>query len=151
MSFTLNQINRKKVTSKQDDIKACYFYIKNNDLFTKNIKYGLWKYVDYRFKSRNRGRFTVNCLKRMVDDLLENICGKNINSISINDLDINENEVLYQIKRAIHYGATRFIYYEDADLIKLDRSDFKEGEEINKPRKKLNDDEVKDYFEGLMI
>lgn len=151
MAFSLNQITRKKIISKQDDIKQCYFYVKTNSLLTENIKIGLWKYVDYRFKSRNRGRFTQKILEDMTQDLLEKVCMKHIQDIQYSDIELNENEILYQIKRAIHYGATRNIYYDDADLIYLDRSMFKEGEEIDKPRKKLNKTEVQDYFKGLMI
>ena len=87
----------------------------------------------------------------MTQDLLEKVCMKHIQDIQYSDIELNENEILYQIKRAIHYGATRNIYYDDADLIYLDRSMFKEGEEVDKPRKKLNKTEVQDYFKGLMI
>lgn len=151
MSFSISQINRKKIVSKQDDIKQCYYYIKTNNLFTENLKIALWKYVDYRFKSRNRGRFTKNVLQKLIIDLLQNICVKSYKEIEINDIEINENELLYQIKRAIYFGATYSIYYSNADLLNLDRSMFKEGEDIYKPRKKLNTEEVQDYFKGLMI
>ena len=63
MAFSLNQITRKKIVSKQDDIKQCYFYVKTNSLLTENIKIGLWKYVDYRFKSRNRGTTIPSLVK----------------------------------------------------------------------------------------
>lgn len=96
--FFIKSNNKKKIVSKQDDIKQCYFYVKTNSLLTENIKIGLWKYVDYRFKSRNRGRFTQKILEDMTQDLLEKVCMKHIQDIQYSDIELNEMRYYIKLK-----------------------------------------------------
>lgn len=152
MSFSMSQIQR-KTRSKQDYIKECHFTIKNLDILTENVKYGFWQYADYRFKKRNRGVFKGDILLDMIKDLLEYCCNKPFNSISRQDVSINENAILYEIKKAIYYGATRCLYDENNTIIHIDKSMFKDSVEPQSipGNRQLNQEEVKDYFKDLMI
>lgn len=147
MSFSLSQIQCKK-HNKQDDIKACYGVIKGMNILTENVQFGLWKYADYRFSKRCRGRLTSKTLKTMIIDLLEKVCNKSIESISYEDITIYESELLYQIKRAIIYGATRSIYYDESDLINLDQILVAN---VDKPKNDIDKQELIAYFESLMV
>lgn len=150
MSFNMNQIQRKSI-SKQDDIKSCYFIIYSNDILTENVKLGIWQYCNYRFSKRNRGRFSAKTIELMIEDLLQKTCYKNYNDITIDDVLKNENTILYHIKRAIHYGATRSLYYEKADEYNLDFIDDLKID-LNPPcKERMTTDEVKDYFKDLFI
>lgn len=153
MSFSMSQIQR-KTHSKQDYIKECHFVIKDLDILTDNVKYGLWQYADYRFRKRNRGVFRGDTLKTMIVDLLEYCCNKPFNSISRKDVNNNENQILYEIKKAIFYGATRCLYDANNTVIHIDKSMFKDDvkePEIIPGNRKLDSEEVKDYFKDLMI
>lgn len=149
----MNQIQR-KTSSKQDYIKECHFVVKNLDILTENVKYGLWQYADYRFKKRNRGVFRGETLRLLIIELLEYCCNKPFNSISRKDVNINENQILYEIKKAIYYGATRCLYDASNNVIHLDKSMFNDN--TNEPKsisgnRQLDIEEVKDYFKDLMI
>lgn len=150
MAFTMSQVKR-KTPSKQDDIKSCYHLIYSNDLLTDNVKYGIWQYCNYRFTKRNRGRFTAAILQTMIEELLDKTCYKQYKEISFLDVDKNENEILYHVKRAIHYGATRSLYYEQAAEYNMSALDNLKVD-LNPPKQeRLTTDEVKDYFGDLFI
>lgn len=54
MSFQLSSVKYKsRKQDIQNNIKTCFVEIKTNDLLTENVKYGLSKYVDYRFTHRS--------------------------------------------------------------------------------------------------
>lgn len=149
MSFTMSQVKRKP-SSKQQDIKSCYRLIYSDTILTNNIKQGLWQYCNYRFSKRNRGKFDAVILQKMVEDLLSQICHKNYCSISLNDVQRNENEILYHIKRAIVYGATRSIYYEQLDELNLDV--LNTTIQISPPTKeRMTSEDVIDYFKDIMM
>lgn len=149
MAFAMNQIKRKS-PSKQLDIKSCYREVYGNDILTDNVKLGIWQYCNYRFSKRNRGKFDDKLLKEMIEELLSKICYKKYISISINDVLKNENEILYQIKRAIIYGATRSLYFEQASELNLDVLATKM--EIHPPKQeRMTTDDVVDYFKDIMI
>lgn len=146
MSFSLSQIQR-KTTTKQEDIKACHWVLKDMDILTENVKIGLWKYADFRFRKRNRGRFTGKIFEDMIYDLLEYCCGKSYKSISIKDVEKFENSILYEIKKAIYYGATRKLYDATSGITDIDFSQFKDTIEPPKPRSVLMEkEEVENYF-----
>lgn len=149
MAFSMSDIKR-KVPSKQADIKACYHYIYNNDILTDIVQTGLWKYCNYRFSQRNRGKFNVDTISNMTKELLEKVCRLPYNSIGINIVRQNELDILYHIKRAIYFGATRTLYYEDADYINTD-SITNMNYKIEKPRHLTCKQEVIDYLEDIMI
>jgi len=144
MAFDLSQIKRKTVT-RQDDIKSCHWAVKNMDILTENVKYALWKYAEFRFTKRNRGRLTGNSLTEMIKELLEYCCNKSYNSISLQDVSNNENKILFEIKKAIYYGATRCLYDINADIMKIDL------EAIQAPIQVMSKENVIDYFEGLWV
>lgn len=150
MAFTMSHINR-KAPSKQDDIKSCYRAVYGNDLLTDNLKYAIWQYCNYRFTKRNRGRFSASIIETMVEELLTKTCYIEYKDLSFSDVTKNENEILHHIKRAIYYGATRSLYYEQADEYNM-RGFENLKIDLNPPcRERLTTDEVKDYFKDLFI
>lgn len=148
MSFSMSQI-KKKSCAKQDNIKNCYHFIYNKSNLTDAVKLALWKYCDYRFKNRNTGTFTQNRLDKMLDELLVKICNEKYDDININDIIQNENELVYQIKRAIYFGSTKSLYYEidNANLDNLATSIIIE----KPPTQRMTTDQVKDYFKDVMV
>ena len=149
MSFSMNEVKRKS-PSKQIDIKSCYRYIQNNDILTENVKTGIWKYCNYRFSQRNRGKFNKEIVQEMTKNLLEKVCRLPYNSIGINIVKQNENDILYHIKRAIYYGATRDLYYEEADYNNLDNLN-NIGYKIEKPRHLTCSEDVLKYLEDITV
>lgn len=149
MAFSMSDI-KCKAPSKQTDIKACYHYIYNNDILTENVQTGLWKYCNYRFSQRNRGKFNVDTIREMTKELLEKVCKLPYNSIGLKNVDQNELDILYHIKRAIYFGATRTLYYEEADYIDL-TSINNTSYKIEKPRHLTCKQEVINYLEDIMI
>lgn len=115
MSFSLANIKCKKpnkvnnITTNKN-IRTLYAYVNNLDIITDNIKIGLKAYLDFRVNLRNNTYLTVDNLEDMVVELLESCCNKSYLHIGIKDVSIEENEILYQIKKAIYYGATKHIY-----------------------------------------
>ena len=149
MAFSMSEIKR-KVPSKQTDIKACYHCIYNNDILTENVKTGIWKYCSYRFSQRNRGKFDENTIQNMTKELLEKVCRMPYNSIGLSIVIQNESDILYHIKRAIYFGATRTLYYEEADY--KDQSSINNiGYKIEKPRHLTCKEEVLQYLEDIRI
>lgn len=152
MSFSLSKVDYKK-RSKQMEIKECYGTIMRIPCLTENVKLGVWKYAEFRFSKRCRGQLTSNTIQKMVQELLEKICIKPFIEINITDVSQFENEILYHIKRAIFYGATRSLYYDIND-IDLDSYVFKDKlqVDVHKPVKDiLEKEDVLDYFKDLMV
>lgn len=150
MGFTMSQVKR-KAPSKQDDIKSCYHTVYSNDLLTDNIKYAIWQYCNYRFTKRNRGRFSSTVLDSMIQELLNKTCYIEYKDLSFSDVNKNENEILHHIKRAIYFGATRSLYYEQADDYNINSLENLTID-LNPPcKERLTTDEVKDYFKDLFI
>lgn len=146
MSFSLSQIKR-KTSTKQDDIKSCHWLLKDMDILTDNVKIGLWKYADFRFRKRNRGKFNAEVFRPMIYELLEYCCGKPYTSVSLKDVEKFETVILYEIKKAIYYGATRKLYDATSGLYEIDLSKFKDTIEPPKPRNiVLEKSEVENYF-----
>ena len=111
--------------------------------------------MKYLLKFRRTSRIKVNNLKFMVQELLQNCCDKQYSDITINDIRNNENDILYQIKCAIYYGATQHIYSDYANGIKTlntscMRTDILPPKRI-KNTEKLELNEVKDYFKELIV
>lgn len=148
MAFTMQEVKRKSKTTK-DYINQCYYIIYNNNLLTDNIKYALWKYVSYRFSNRQCNRLSAKTLNKMIEDLLEKVCRLSYSNIKLEDINACENSIIYQIKRAINFGATKNLYYEKSDYI--DPSNIIIDNVVPPPNKHLSCDEVKDYFKDLMI
>ena len=149
MAFSMNDIKRKK-SNQQNDIKFSCYYITHNDILTENVKLAMLKYCEFRFKSRNRGKFGVDEVKQMVQELLEKIIRQPYNSIGIKQVKFNEMEIIFQIKQAIKHGATYNIYFEGWDYIdsdKLDKADYN----FIKNKHSLKKEEVEDYLKDLVI
>lgn len=109
MSFSLTQI-KKKCTTVKDRVVSCHRYINNNSILTPNVKYALNEYVNYRFNKRQNVTFTSKRLQELVIDLLQYCCDEQINNITYDYVEANEGSILYEIKRAIYYGATKCLY-----------------------------------------
>ena len=86
----------------------------------------------------------------MMKKMKEKVCRLPYNSIGINIVKQNELDILYHIKRAIYFGATRTLYYEDADYINTD-SITNMNYKIEKPRHLTCKQEAIDYLEDIMI
>lgn len=72
MSFSLSNVKYNKGTQTiNTSVKSCFGLIKNMDILTDNVKYGLGKYVDFRFKQRNCKYFKADTLKVLIQDLLQ--------------------------------------------------------------------------------
>lgn len=109
MSFSLLEV-KKKCTTVKDRIIGCHRYINNNSILTPNVKYALNQYVNYRFSKRQNVTFTSKRLQQLVIDLLQYCCDEHIDNITYNHVEANEGSILYEIKRAIYYGATKCLY-----------------------------------------
>lgn len=152
MSFSILEVKRKS-TSFKDKIRYCYSYIKSNDILTDNVKYALDKYISFRFTKRTNSNFTSNRLKEMTEDLLSYCCNKPYVSISIQDVMANESQILYEIKRAIFYGATKCLYNPNLGTMNINETMFKQGYEQPKRLENIdiNQQVVIDYFKDLMV
>ena len=109
MSFSMNCI-KVKHTTVRDKIIACHQYVNNSNILTTNVKYALNKYVDFRFTKRQNKNFTAKRLSELVEDLLQYCCDESIDNITIDYVEANEGSILYELKRAIYYGATKCLY-----------------------------------------
>lgn len=152
MAFSLDSVKRKART-KQTEVFDCHFYLKDLDILTENTRYALWKYVDYRFRKRHRGTLSSQQLEPLVQELLSYCCNKPYQSISRQDVINNENSIIYEIKRAIYFGATRCLYDKDNQVLQIDKSKFKDT--LDEPERVSTDfnmtlDAVKDYFKDLI-
>ena len=154
MAFDMNQIKRKSMT-RQNNIKDCLRYIRSNQKLTENVKYAIWKYTEYRFNKRNHSNFTAKRLSEMIDELLEYVIPKQIKDITYIDVINNENKILYEIKRAIYYGATHYLYYQNNDgTMDIDTSKLVgiKAEPLRlKDEEKLTKEQVVNYYKDLMI
>lgn len=153
MSYSLSNV-KKRVTNKSDLVKGCYGLIYSDGRLSDNVKYGLWKYVEYRLKMRNRSTFNKDVLNNMISELLEYCCNKSYLDVSGKDVLINENSLLYEIKKAIYYGATKCLYDTSNSIIDLDDVQFREN--IQEPVRvsddvRMNKEELEDYFKDLIV
>lgn len=149
----MSNINRKSVT-KQTHIKDCLYFLRSNEKLTENTKTALWEYANYRFNKRNHSNFSSKRLQEMTEELLEYILHKDYKDITQEDILINENRIIYEVGRAIYYGAIHHLYYEGTGIISSD--DIKVRESLSEPVRipddeKLERQDVIDYFKGLMI
>lgn len=136
----------------QNKIKRCFGTIKGNDLITDNVKYALCKYVDYRFTKRNSGNLDGVYLQQMIEELLEFVINKKYTSISLQDVINNESEILYEIKKAIIYGATRKLYFDMSEHIQNQYKGVLNTPVIKLTKTQLQEKQsVVDYFKDLLI
>lgn len=149
MAFSMNDI-KKDNTTRRSNIIECYQSVKNNTTLTSNTKIALKKYCDYRFKCRNNSRFDKDNLNLMIKELLENICQKTYSEIKLSDVRKFENEIIYQVKKAIYHGATKNLYFEDNKFLNIDVINNTEYL-IEKPRKEMTNEETINYFKDLMV
>ncbi len=155
MSFSLTQIKRNthKSNYSNESIRRCFASVKGIPILTKNIVYALNSYINYRLKMRRLSDFDYEQLSIMIKELLENCCGKNFLNITKQDVLNNEKEILYQIKKAIYYGATKHLYFEPG-YVKIDITKLRKN--ILPPKRipdnvTLESQIVKKYFEELKI
>ena len=110
--------------------------------------------LKYNGKKQEKQKKIMNhteAVSTMIEELLDKTCYKQYKEISFLDVDKNENEILYHVKRAIHYGATRSLYYEQAAEYNMSALENLKVE-LNPPKQeRLTTDEVKDYFGDLFI
>ena len=85
----------------------------------------------------------------MINELLIKVCKKDLKDITMKDIKINENEIIYQIKRAIYYGATKTLYYDYDGFVSLDL--VVEPPKSKSGNRTLSEEEVIDYFKDVMI
>jgi len=157
MSFSLANVKYNNSTQNiNSSIRSCFALVKQMDILTDNVRYGINKYINYRFTKRNCKYFKADDLQQMIYDLLQYVCGKSYISISIKDVINNEGDILYEIKKAIIYGATKHLYFlpSDDNITDLDNfySAFKADNLVKLTTRQLQDEEqVKFYFEDLII
>lgn len=149
MSFSLCEINvkSKKQTKVRDIIKKYYFQIYNIDILNNNIIYALKQYVNFRVTKRYTSDNSINEFGNMIKELLEYCINKKYNNISKEDVNNNEIQIIYEIKKAIYYGALHSLYYKSNIQVKF----FEETIENLKVNSLKNEKEVKDYFSDLNI
>lgn len=160
MSFSLSNVKYNKGTQNiNSSIRSCFTLVKQMDILTNNVKYGINKYINYRFTKRNCKYFKADILQEMIYDLLQYVCGKPYISISLKDVINNEGDILYEIKKAIIYGATKHLYFvpsqedETNDLTDFYSTFKKQPKDIEKLTEEQlqNEEQVKFYFEDLVI
>ena len=147
MSFSLDSVKYKKVDI-GDNIRKCFNVVNGNPILTDGIKCGLCNYVNYRLKNRYLN-ISPQKLNDMVADLLEYSCGINYLKLCKQDVINNELQILFEIKKAIKYGATRKLYYDTV----LDDDSLFNGIEVEYPKFKTNCSvqDVQNYFSDLII
>lgn len=148
MSFSMSQIT-KKGKSKKEKINELFRVLNNNTLINCNIRNALKAYINHILRNRNNFLISEKTFSNMINELLIKVCKKDLKDISVKDIKINENEIIYQIKRAIYYGATKTLYYDYDGFVSLDLV-------IEPPKSKsgnrtLSEEEVIDYFKDVMI
>lgn len=148
MSFSMSQIT-KKGKSKKEKINELFRVLNNNTLINCNIRNALKAYINYILRNRNNFLISEKTFSNMINELLIKVCKKDLKDITMKDIKINENEIIYQIKRAIYYGATKTLYYDYDGFVSLDLV-------IEPPKSKsgnrtLSEEEVIDYFKDVMI
>ena len=148
MSFSMSQIT-KKGKSKKEKINELFRVLNSNTLINCNIRNALKAYINYILRNRNNFLISEKTFSNMTDELFIKVCKKDLKDITMKDIKINENEIIYQIKRAIYYGATKTLYYDYDGFVSLDLV-------IEPPKSKsgnrtLSEEEVIDYFKDVMI
>lgn len=164
MAFSMTQIKRetsKQTHYSQQEIRRCFATIKGVKILTNNVIYALQQYTTYRLKQRRLAEFNYNQLLFMIQELLEKCCDKCFLTLTKQDVEINEKELLFQIKCAIYYGATKHIYFNhDTGVINTDklRQNIlpRNRKEVAPPQRiplntKVEADYVKAYFKELEI
>lgn len=140
LSKALKNLRRDKM---QVNIKGCYKVISTDNLIlNQNVSYALRKYLNFIVTNRDMIKFTPEHFESIFKDLLEQCCEKPYKEISRMDVNKNEQEILYQIKKSIITGATNYIYKKEPE-IKL--------EPIKKNNIKLELADVEKYFGDLEI
>lgn len=163
VSFSLKQINRdrikdnKKVMCNKEDIRKCFGIIQEIHILTKDVNMALQLYVRYRLKTRGTVNLSPDTLLILIEELLENCCGKPYVELSRQDISNNENTILKQIKNAVLSGSTRHIYQQPGryivDTTRL-RDSILSDNNCNTVRRKNTYKEVEDirkYFEDLRV
>lgn len=147
--FKLDNIKLTKST-KKETFSSFGKVINCNNILSDNIKHALWLYVKYRMFILRHHSFTTERFALMIDEMLEHLIGKNIKEITAIDVGINENQIIYEIANSIYYRSL-FHLYRSADLsYKIERK----LENAPKPilnNKRMNNEELEDYFKGIMV
>lgn len=141
MSFDMSNIKKRKIVTRQD-FKEYYAVIYGRTNLTDNLKLALREYLRFRLFKRNI-KFSIDELNNMIIELLETIIHKNIKDITQEDVIINENQLLYEIAKAIYNKSLHSLVY------KLNSTNILQIKPILK-KQQLNQSEVEDYFRSLM-
>lgn len=148
MSFSMSQIT-KKGKSKKEKINELFRVLNNNTLINCNIRNALKAYINHILRNRNNFLISEKMFSNMINELLIKVCKKDLKDITMKDIKINENEIIYQIKRAIYYGATKTLYYDYDGFVSLDL--VVEPPKSKSGNRTLSEEEVIDYFKDVMI
>lgn len=161
MSFQLSEVVccRSSKKTLRYNVSSCFSLVNNMDILTANVKIALKAYVNYRFTRRNSNNLNSNSLNIMIKELLEFVCGKSYLKISKKDVLINEATILFEIKKAIIYGATKKLYFNEMenekDLDNFYNFSYKPNQDkkvVKLTEVELKEEEtVKNYFEGLEV
>lgn len=140
MSFEMSNIKRrKKVTN--IDFKEYYSVIYSRTILTDNVKTALKEYLRFRLFKRS-SKITVADFNNMIIELLENIIHKDNNKIILEDVINNEEQLLYEIAKAIYSKSLHSLIYKGNNNL-LDMKPL-----TNKTQIKPSD--VEDYYRSLM-
>lgn len=148
MSFSMSQIT-KKGKSKKEKINELFRVLNSNTLINCNIRNALKAYINYILRNRNNFLISEKTFSNMTNELFIKVCKKDLKDITMKDIKINENEIIYQIKRAIYYGATKTLYYDYDGFVSLDL--VVEPPKSKSGNRTLSEEEVIDYFKDVMI
>lgn len=153
MSFSVSQIKLKKC--KNNNVRDYFSVVNGISIMTDNIKYALNRYINYSVKLRRISEFHNDTLLSMIKELFERCCDKPYTQLCTSDLIRNENEILYQIKKAIYFGSTKHLYniYDEGvkDICTTNlRKDILPPKRISSEQR-LNQQQVSDYFKELVI
>ena len=116
MAFSMANVVVKK-RNVDVNIKNIFSSIGNNPILTPNVKEALNIYLRYRLKHFGVVGLQKNGFDKLVNELLENCCNKHINDISFRDVNLNELNIIYQIKRAMELRAVKTIYCKEQSLV----------------------------------
>lgn len=159
MSFSLSQVSR-KLNNHNVDPRSYFSYIKNDSRLTEGVKAALNVYVNYILKYKRKLSFSIDTFKDMVNDLLHHCCNKNYLAVSVEDVTNNECDIVYEIKKAIIFGATKSLYFMGGtDILYADSSLFTDNlldyniSKLTKPisTKTMTKEDVTDYFKDLVV
>ena len=124
MSFEMAPIKIQQ-HSRANNPKECMAFVRFEPRITEGIRFALQKYVEYRLTKRYGTSFTAKRLKILLDDLLNYCCNKPVEDITRQDIIINESVIVFEIKKAIKFGATNHLYYEGSGVIDYNDINFK--------------------------